>query len=386
MPIDVTTLTKPLPRSDLAQFLPSPRAIDAFENIQADVSENIPNSIAQIIDLTNELLAAPYIAWQASGTLENERLAAAGAGVTIAVGASDVTFSLTPSGVTAATYGSGSAIPLVTVDPYGRIVAASNVALNSDNVTEGAVNLFYTDARAQAAFSSGTGISYASGVIALDTASTRNTDHAGVILSAGAGLTGGGDISASRTLAVGAGTGISVNADDVAIDPAVVATLTGIQTLTNKTLTDAKATTTFGVGNATPAASGAGISFPATQSASTDANTLDDYEEGAWTPNDQSGAGLAFTITRAVYTKIGNLVTVQAEIVYPATASGAGAAIGGLPFTAGGSGAGSFYSAVAAGPLLQTTAVLYPATTAGGSVTNSTLSAGTVSLTCSYLV
>lgn len=35
---------------------------------------------------------------------------------------------------------------------------------------------------------------------------------------AGAGLTGGGDLSADRTFNVGAGTGITVNADDVAID------------------------------------------------------------------------------------------------------------------------------------------------------------------------
>lgn len=39
----------------------------------------------------------------------------------------------------------------------------------------------------------------------------------------GGGLTGGGDLSADRTLAVGAGTGIVVNADDVAIDTTVVA-------------------------------------------------------------------------------------------------------------------------------------------------------------------
>ena len=31
-------------------------------------------------------------------------------------------------------------------------------------------------------------------------------------------------------------------------------------------------------------ATGTGIAFPATQSASSDANTLDDYEEGTWTP------------------------------------------------------------------------------------------------------
>jgi hypothetical protein len=42
----------------------------------------------------------------------------------------------------------------------------------------------------------------------------------------------------------------------------------------------------MGVGGATPSASGAGITFPADQSilgASTNANTLDDYEEGTWT-------------------------------------------------------------------------------------------------------
>lgn len=45
----------------------------------------------------------------------------------------------------------------------------------------------------------------------------RHVAHTGVTLTAGAGLTGGGDISANRTFAVGAGTGITVNADDVAV-------------------------------------------------------------------------------------------------------------------------------------------------------------------------
>lgn len=39
------------------------------------------------------------------------------------------------------------------------------------------------------------------------------------LITSGGGLTGGGDLSADRTLAVGAGTGIIVNADDVAADP-----------------------------------------------------------------------------------------------------------------------------------------------------------------------
>jgi hypothetical protein len=92
-------------------------------------------------------------------------------------------------------------------------------------------------------------------------------------------------------------------------------------------------TTTIGVGAATPSASGAGITFPATQSASTDANTLDDYEEGTWTPTDGSGAGLSFTGVSAAYTKVGRIVTCLCQLSYPATASTASARISGLPFT-----------------------------------------------------
>jgi hypothetical protein len=54
--------------------------------------------------------------------------------------------------------------------------------------------------------------------------------------------------------------------------------------------------------------SGTGIAFPATQSASTDANTLDDYEEGTYTPTFTSmtvNSGSA--VYSGKYTKIGNL-------------------------------------------------------------------------------
>jgi hypothetical protein len=89
---------------------------------------------------------------------------------------------------------------------------------------------------------------------------------------------------------------------------------------------------TIGVGGATPAASGAGITFPATQSASSDANTLDDYEEGTWTPTDNSGAGLTITNLGCTYTKIGNTVSIRAYLSYPSTANGNAANLGGLPF------------------------------------------------------
>jgi len=93
--------------------------------------------------------------------------------------------------------------------------------------------------------------------------------------------------------------------------------------------------TTIGVGGATPSTSGAGITFPATQSASTDANTLDDYEEGTWTAtigNFTLNSG-TFTST-ARYTKIGRQVTINFLQAATGTISWSTAsAISGLPFT-----------------------------------------------------
>ena len=66
------------------------------------------------------------------------------------------------------------------------------------------------------------------------------------------------------------------------------------------------------------------------------ANALDDYEEGTWTPTDNSGAGLTFTVYNATYTKIGRLVQVEAAIYWPSTADVSQIDISGLPFTSAG--------------------------------------------------
>ena len=74
------------------------------------------------------------------------------------------------------------------------------------------------------------------------------------------------------------------------------------------------------VGGATPATSGSGITFPATQSASSDVNTLDDYEKGTWTPNQGSGLTVVGTFSSVgSYTKVGRMVTVS--FAYNATTS-----------------------------------------------------------------
>ena len=158
-------------------------------------------------------------------------------------------------------------------------------------------------------------------------------------------------------------------------------TINGTSGITANTRTLISAST-IGVGGATPAASGAGVTFPATQSASSDANTLDDYEEGTWTPTDASGASLSFTAASGKYTKIGRQVTAWGRVTFPSTANGNNSQIGGLPFTianaqedrGGGMIGYKTESTVATllGELNQTTFKFRTST--GGDITNATLS------------
>jgi hypothetical protein len=80
-----------------------------------------------------------------------------------------------------------------------------------------------------------------------------------------------------------------------------------------------------------------GLTFNATQSASADANTLDDYEEGTWTPTFAGGLSPGtYTLSNinAYYTKIGNQVTAYAYFGFSAASGGSpGGVVSGLPFS-----------------------------------------------------
>jgi hypothetical protein len=77
-----------------------------------------------------------------------------------------------------------------------------------------------------------------------------------------------------------------------------------------------------------------GIAFPSTQSASSDANTLDDYEEGTWTPSYALSAGSVSGVTSAGnYVKIGKQVTVNFYITFTTATAASINTITGLPFT-----------------------------------------------------
>jgi hypothetical protein len=86
----------------------------------------------------------------------------------------------------------------------------------------------------------------------------------------------------------------------------------------------------------TTSANGVGIAFSVTQSASSDANTLDDYEEGTWTPAwafSTSGSA-PITVQYATYTKIGRSVNLSARFYTNSISSPTGnASITGIPFT-----------------------------------------------------
>lgn len=84
------------------------------------------------------------------------------------------------------------------------------------------------------------------------------------------------------------------------------------------------------------------IAFPVIQAASTDVNTLDDYQEGTWTPSiadatlDGSGEGQVYSVQVGTYTKIGDRVFFNFHVnisdLGTLTTSEA-ATVMGLPFT-----------------------------------------------------
>ena len=87
---------------------------------------------------------------------------------------------------------------------------------------------------------------------------------------------------------------------------------------------------------ASPAA-GTGITFPAAVNASSDVNTLDDYEEGTWTPiytGSTTNPTVTYTTNVGTYVKIGKLVYLSCRIIVSTVSGGSGILfISGIPFT-----------------------------------------------------
>jgi hypothetical protein len=108
------------------------------------------------------------------------------------------------------------------------------------------------------------------------------------------------------------------------VDLATTQTLTGAKTFQNASVTTNALNLSVGQ-----------IAFPATQNASADANTLDDYEEGTWTPTVTSITGTITTVgaVAGYYQKIGRNVFYTLDITITTNGTGASGVRATLPFT-----------------------------------------------------
>ena len=79
------------------------------------------------------------------------------------------------------------------------------------------------------------------------------------------------------------------------------------------------------------------LAFPATQAPSADANTLDDYEEGTWTPvlgGAGGTSGQGYALQAGAYTKIGDMVFCACYVQFTNKGTITGnLRLSGLPFT-----------------------------------------------------
>jgi len=136
---------------------------------------------------------------------------------------------------------------------------------------------------------------------------TGSNDGTLALQTTTAGGTATTALTINTTQAVGVGSSPSYGTSGQVLTSAGSTASPTWTTVSGACLTTPSFTSTIGVGSATAATTGAGVTFPATFSNSTNANTLDDYEEGTFTLT-LSGCTASPTAT-CYYTKIGNQVT-----------------------------------------------------------------------------
>lgn len=207
-------------------------------------------------------------------------------------------------------------------------VAIGSLALNTATITGGNTAVGASALRFYARTASSIGRNTAIGQSALST-STDGVNNTAVGWNTLSGTTG----DANTALGANSGNGITSGSYNVVIGAydgstaPISATGSNYVVLSDgggNIVASSKTAQTFALQGGT-LSTGTGIAFPATQSASTDANTLDDYEEGTWTPNQGSGLIVVGAFSSVGnYVKIGRVVTVQGYLSGATSVSVAG--------------------------------------------------------------
>lgn len=153
-------------RSDLGKFISDPRTIVAFENLSSNQDS--------LIGTVNQIAAASFVSVSLTTALTNDRVLAGSSDIllTDAGPKGNLSIELSTTGVSAGSYGSPAKTTQLAVDSKGRLSLVAEYILNTDNVTEGSANLFFTTARSRNSISAGTGLSYvpATGVMSISSA------------------------------------------------------------------------------------------------------------------------------------------------------------------------------------------------------------------------
>lgn len=138
MDIQPATLSRKL----LGEFIKSPETIRAFENLSAS-----NNGLAGVV---SGIQAAPLLTLGQSDVLHNERILTSDGEIGLTDGGpgGNLTLGLSDTGVSPGSYGDASHLIKMAVNEKGRISLVQSYDLNSDNAVEGAINLFFTAARA----------------------------------------------------------------------------------------------------------------------------------------------------------------------------------------------------------------------------------------------
>jgi hypothetical protein len=272
--------------------------------------------------LTAPVLTAPVLGTPASGTVTN-LTGTASININGTVGATTATtgaFTTLSASSTLSVTGAGSIQGLTVGRGAGAV--ATNVALGTDALAQNSTGAFSTVVGREAGFSTltssyNTFLGYRAGYNTTGDQNTFLGKFAGNSVTSGA----------TNTI-VGA-----FNGNQASLDIRTASNYTVISDGGGTPHLAAYAGGTVALQGAIPVA-GTGITFPATQSASSNANTLDDYEEGTWTPTfDLISGSLSGQSLSGTYVKIGRQVTLT---LYASAGTSSSASFGGftgLPFT-----------------------------------------------------